>query len=219
MVIDGLLGRKVGMTQVLHADGTFTPVTVIAAGPCVVTQLRTPERDGYTAVQLGLVDAKAARRANRAQRGHHEKAGVPPTRVRREFAVRDEGEGTVKPGDAVTVGIFHDVAQVDVIGTSKGKGYQGVIRRHNFGGGAASHGSMFHRAPGSIGSASYPGRVFKGLKMSGQMGHEQVTTLNLEVVESDPERNLLLLKGSVPGPNGGVISVRNAVKSASSKGA
>ncbi len=156
MVVDGLLGRKVGMTQVLHADGTFTPVTVIAAGPCVVTQTRTPERDGYAAVQLGLVDAKAAKLANRPQRGHHEKAGVPPTRLRREFGVVAEGDAPVKPGDAVTVGIFQDVARVDVIGTSKGKGYQGVVRRHNFAGGVATHGSMFHRAPGSIGQSSFP---------------------------------------------------------------
>jgi large subunit ribosomal protein L3 len=214
MVIDGLLGRKVGMTQVLHADGTFTPVTVIAAGPCVVTQLRTPERDGYSAVQIGLVDPKAARRANRPQRGHHEKAGVPPTRVRREFAVRTEGDGTLKPGDAVTVGIFQDVAQVDVIGTSKGKGYQGVIRRHNFGGGAASHGSMFHRAPGSIGQSSFPSKVLRGMRAPGHMGCDRVTLKNVKVVRVDPERNLLLVRGAVPGAPGGLVVVRRA-KSAS----
>jgi large subunit ribosomal protein L3 len=214
MVIDGLLGRKVGMTQVLHPDGTFTPVTVIAAGPCVVTQLRTPERDGYSAVQIGLVDPKAARRANRAQRGHHEKAGVPPTRVRREFAVRAEGDGALKPGDAVTVGIFQDVAQVDVIGTSKGKGYQGVVRRHNFGGGVASHGSMFHRAPGSIGQSSFPSKVLRGMRAPGHMGSDRVTLKNVKVVRVDPERNLLLVRGAVPGAPGGLVVVRRA-KSAS----
>ncbi len=142
----------------MHADGTVTPVTVIAAGPCVVVQLRTPSGTATTRCSWASSTRKSARRANRAQRGHHEKAGVPPTRVLREFAMRDEGEATVKPGDTVTVGIFHGVAQVDVIGTSKGKGYQGVMRRHNFGGGAASHGSMFHRAPGSIGQSSFPSR-------------------------------------------------------------
>jgi len=217
MVVDGLLGRKVGMTQVLHADGTFTPVTVIAAGPCVVTQLRTPERDGYEAVQLGLVDAKAARRANRAQRGHHEKAGVPPTRVRREFTMLAEGEGVVKPGDAVTVGIFQDVVRVDVIGTSKGKGYQGVVRRHNFAGGVASHGSMFHRAPGSIGQSSFPSKVLRGMRAPGHMGCDRVTLKNVKVVRIDPERNLLLVRGAVPGAPGGLVMVRRA-KSASARG-
>jgi large subunit ribosomal protein L3 len=217
MVVDGLLGRKVGMTQLLQADGTFTPVTVIEAGPCVVTQLRTPERDGYAAAQIGLVDAKAARRANRPQRGHHERAGVPPTRVRREFAVVDDGAEPVKPGDAVTVGIFRDVARVDVIGTSKGKGTQGVVRRHNFAGGVASHGSMFHRAPGSIGQSSFPSKVLRGMRAAGRMGCDRVTLKNVTVVRVDAERNLLLVRGSVPGAPGGLVMVRRA-RSAAARG-
>jgi large subunit ribosomal protein L3 len=151
-MIEGLIGRKIGMTQVFHEDGVVTPVTVIEAGPCVVVQRKTVDRDGYEAVQLGLVDAKAAKRANKPQRGHHEKAGVPPTRMLREFRLLAESE--LKPGDPVSVEIFNARDKVDVIGTSKGKGFQGVMRRHGFGGGRATHGSMFHRAPGR--SASPP---------------------------------------------------------------
>jgi large subunit ribosomal protein L3 len=196
------------MTQVFDADGTVTPVTVIAAGPCVVVQTRTPERDGYAAVQLGLVDAKAARRASKPEQGHHARAGVPPTRVRREFAVDDGAE--IKAGDAVGVQIFDGVATVDVIGTSKGKGFQGVMRRHNFRGGRSSHGSMFHRAPGSIGSSSYPSRVFKGMRAAGHMGQRRVTVKNLAVVRIDAERNLLLVRGAVPGATGSLLVVRKS---------
>jgi len=210
-MVEGLIGRKLGMTQVFDEDGTVTPVTVIAAGPCVVTQLKTQERDGYEAVQLGLVDAKAAKKANKPQRGHHEKAGVPPTRLRREFRIleADDAEAQpLKPGDPVTVEIFRGVDRVEVVGTSKGKGFQGVIRRHGFGGGRSSHGSMFHRAPGSIGSSAFPSRVLRGIRAAGHMGVDQVTLKRVRVVRVDGEKNLLLLRGAVPGHRGATVLVR-----------
>jgi large subunit ribosomal protein L3 len=210
-MVEGLIGRKLGMTQIFDADGTVTPVTVILAGPCVVTQLKTLERDGYEAVQLGLVDAKAAKKASKPQRGHHEKAGVPPTRLRREFRLVDDAAGepaAVKPGDPVTVEIFRDVERVEVIGTSKGKGFQGVVRRHGFAGGRSSHGSMFHRAPGSIGSSAFPSRVMRGMRAAGHMGTDQVTLKRVRVVRVDADKNLLLLRGSVPGHPGSMVVVR-----------
>ncbi len=207
-MIEGLIGKKVGMTQVFLEDGTVTPVTVIEAGPCVVVQRRSVDKDGYDAVQLGLVDASAAKRANRPMRGHHEKAGIPPTRMRREF--RLEAGAELKAGDRVLVDIFKDSATVDVVGTSKGKGFQGVMRRHNFGGGGAAHGSMFHRAPGSIGSSAYPSRVFRGMRAAGHMGSERVTVKNLRVVRVDEEKNLLLVRGAVPGAVGSSVIVRKS---------
>ncbi len=207
-MVQGLIGRKLGMSQVFGEQGAVIPVTVIAAGPCVVVQRRELERDGYVAVQLGLVDAKSARRANQPQRGHHAKAGVPPTRVRREFRLEPGSE--LKPGDPVLVGIFEGVSRVDVIGTSKGKGFQGVMRRHGFRGGRATHGSMFHRAPGSIGSSAFPSRVFRGMRAAGQMGNRRVTVKNLDVVRIDSERNLLLVRGAVPGAWGSMLIVRRA---------
>jgi large subunit ribosomal protein L3 len=184
------------------------PVTIIEAGPCVVVQRRAPAKDGYEAVQLGLVDARAAKRANKAIRGHHEKAGVPPTRLRKEFAI-DAGS-TLKPGDKVLVDIFDGVGKVDVIGTSKGKGFQGVMRRHNFGGGQGSHGSMFHRAPGSIGSSAFPSRVFKGMRAAGHMGDHQVTVKNLKVIRIDKDKNLLMLRGAVPGAVGVAVTLHRS---------
>lgn len=207
-MIQGLIGKKLGMTQVFAEDGQVTPVTVIEAGPCVVVQLRTPERDGYTAVQLGLVDANAAKRANKPRRGHHDKAGVPPTRLLREFAIG--GDSQLKPGDQVLVDIFDGVQAVDVTGTSKGKGFQGVMRRHGFAGGRASHGSMFHRAPGSIGSSSFPSRVFPGMRAAGRMGNSRVTVKNLQVVRVDAERNLLLVRGGIPGAPGATLTIRRS---------
>jgi len=211
-MVEGLIGRKVGMTQVFAEDGTVTPVTVIEAGPCVVVQLRTRDRDGYEAVQLGLVDPAAAKRANKPMRGHHEKAGVPPTRALREFRVLAGGDGAEapKPGDSITVEIFGDLPKVDVIGRTKGKGYQGVIRRHGFGGGRATHGSMFHRAPGSIGQSAFPSRVLRGMRGPGQMGHTRVTTKNLRVVRIDAERNLLLVRGAVPGARGTMVCIQRS---------
>ena len=199
-MIEGMIGRKIGMTQIFLEDGTVAPVTVIQAGPCVVVQRRESGRDGYEAVQLGLVDSKAASRANKAMRGHHEKAGVPPTRLRREFHL--EPGSSLKAGDQVLVDIFEGIVKVDVIGTSKGKGFQGVMRRHNFGGGAGSHGSMFHRAPGSIGSSAFPSRVFKGMRGAGHMGSDRVTVKNLKVIRIDKDKNLLIVRGAVPGAVG-----------------
>lgn len=207
-MIQGLIGRKLGMTQVFAEDGTVTPVTVIEAGPCVVVQRKTADKDGYEAVQIGLVDARAAKRANKAQRGHHEKAGVPPTRILREFAL-DPG-ADLKPGDRVLVDIFDGVDRVDVVGVSKGKGFQGVMRRHNFRGGASSHGSMFHRAPGSIGASAFPSRVFKGMRAAGHMGSDRVTAKNVKVVRVDGEKNVLLLRGAVPGAVGASVLVRKS---------
>ncbi len=207
-MIEGMIGRKVGMTQIFLEDGTVAPVTIIEAGPCVVVQRRHAAKDGYEAVQLGFVDARAAKRANKATRGHHEKAGVPPTRVRREFAIDAGSE--LKPGDKVLVDIFEASASVDVIGTSKGKGFQGVMRRHNFGGGAGSHGSMFHRAPGSIGSSAFPSRVFKGMRAPGHMGSDRVTVKNLKVIRIDKDKNLLMLRGAVPGAVGAAVTLHKS---------
>jgi large subunit ribosomal protein L3 len=207
-MIEGMIGRKVGMTQIFLEDGTVAPVTVIEAGPCVVVQRRVVEKDGYEAVQLGFVDARAAKRANKATRGHHEKAGVPPTRVRREFSV--EAGSALKPGDTVLVNIFDGIGKVDVIGTSKGKGFQGVMRRHNFGGGQGSHGSMFHRAPGSIGSSAFPSRVFKGMRGAGHMGNARITVKNLKVIRIDKEKNLLMVRGAVPGAVGVTVTLHKS---------
>ena len=207
-MVEGIIGKKVGMTQVFLEDGTVTPVTVIEAGPCVVVQRKTVERDGYESVQLGLVDPRAGRHATKALRGHHEKAGVPPTRLLREFRLEPASE--LKPGDRVLVDIFQGVDKVDVVGTSKGKGFQGVMRRHKFSGGAATHGSMFHRAPGSIGSSAFPSRVFPGMRGPGHMGDARTTAKNLKVVRVDVERNLLMVRGAVPGAPGAHVTVRKS---------
>jgi large subunit ribosomal protein L3 len=207
-MVEGLIGRKLGMTQVFEEDGKVVPVTVVSAGPCVVVQRKSADKDGYEAVQLGLVDAGAAKRARKPLRGHHERAGVPPTRLLREFRVG--ADDALKPGDPVSVAIFEGVSRVDVVGTSKGKGCQGVVRRHGFGGGAATHGSMFHRAPGSIGQSAFPSRVLRGMRAPGHMGASRVTAKNLAVVRVDAERNLLLLRGSVPGATGSTLLIRRA---------
>jgi len=174
-----------------------------------VVQRKTSAKDGYEAAQIGLVDPAAAKRANKPQRGHHEKAEVPPTRLRREFRLDPESE--VKAGDPVLVDIFEGVEKVDVIGVSKGKGFQGVIRRHGFGGGRATHGSMFHRAPGSIGMAAYPAKVMRGTKMPGQQGNCRVTVKNLTVVKIDAEKNLLMVRGAVPGSKGSTLVIRKSL--------
>jgi large subunit ribosomal protein L3 len=208
-MVTGIIGRKIGMTQVFLADGTVMPATVIKAGPCVVVQAKTPQTDGYEAVQLGLVDEKAAK-ADKPTVGHFKKAGAPPTRVKRELKVKAGGEA-LKAGDQVLVSMFNAGDRVDVIATSRGKGFQGVMKRHNFAGGAATHGSMFHRAPGSIGASSFPSRVVKGMRMAGRMGADRVTTRNLKVVSIDPDNHLLVLHGAVPGAPGGIVVVRQAV--------
>jgi large subunit ribosomal protein L3 len=208
-MVTGIIGKKVGMTQVFGADGVVTPVTVLKAGPCVVVQAKTKQTDGYESVQLGLVEDKTPK-VNKAVAGHFKKAGVPPTRVKREVAIAAGGDA-LKAGDQVLVSVFKDGDRVDVVGTSKGHGFQGVMKRHNFRGGAGSHGSMFHRAPGSIGASSYPSRVIKGMRAAGHMGSERVTVRNLRVVKVDAENHLLLLRGAIPGATGGYVVVRKAV--------
>ena len=209
-MLTGILGKKIGMTQLFAQDGTVTPGTVIKAGPCVVVQAKSAERDGYQAVQLGLVEDRPAR-VRKPLVGHYAKAGVPPTRVRREVKLA-KGAETPKAGDQVLVNaVFNNGDRVDVIGVSRGKGFQGVVKRHHFGGGAATHGSMFHRAPGSIGASSFPSRVVKGMRAAGRMGGDRVTTRNLKVVQIDAENNILVLKGAVPGAPGGYVVVRKAI--------
>ena len=207
--LTAIIGRKVGMTQVFGADGAVTPVTVLKAGPCVVVQTKSVDRDGYEAVQIGFVEGKAPR-ANKALAGHYAKANVPPTRVRREVPIA-KGAETPKTGDQVLCSIFKDGERVDVIGTSKGKGFQGTVKRHHFRGGDASHGSMFHRAPGSIGASSYPSRVFPGMRMHGHMGDDRVTIRNLKVLRVDADNHLIVVRGNVPGANGGYVIIRKAI--------
>lgn len=208
-MVNGIIGKKVGMTQVFDPDGTVHPATVIKAGPCVVVQAKNVQSDGYDAVQLGLVEERPAR-VGKPIAGHYKKAGVPPTRVRRE--VRPvAGSEPLKAGDAVLASIFAVGERVDVIGTSRGKGFQGVVRRHHFAGGAATHGSMFHRAPGSIGASSFPSRVIKGMRAAGRMGADRVTVRNLKVLQIDPENHLLLVEGGIPGAPTGYLVVRKAV--------
>ena len=209
-MVTGIIGRKVGMTQLFDKDGTAQPVTVLKAGPCVVVQAKSAQSDGYLAVQLGLVEEKAPK-ANKAIAGHYKKANVPPTRVRREVKVA-KGADAPKAGEQVLVGgLFAAGEQVDVIATSRGLGFQGVVKRHHFAGGAATHGSMFHRAPGSIGASSYPSRVIKGMRAAGHMGSRRVTTRNLRVVSVDVENNLLIVRGAVPGAANGYVLIRKAI--------
>jgi large subunit ribosomal protein L3 len=209
-MLTGIIGKKLGMTQVFGADGTVSPATIVKAGPCVVVQSKTAQKDGYEAVQVGFVDERPSRE-NKPQQGHYKKAGVPPTRIRREVKLA-KGDEPMKAGDQVLVtGLFADGDRVDVIGTSRGKGFQGVMKRHNFGGGAATHGSMFHRAPGSIGASSFPSRVVRGMRAPGRMGGDRVTVRNLKVVQIDAENNLLVLRGAIPGAPGSIIVVRKAL--------
>ena len=208
-MLTGIIGRKVGMTQLFAPDGTVIPGTVIKAGPCVVVQAKNAQTDRYEAVQLGLVDDTAPK-VNKPTAGHFKKANDPATRVRREVRVAPGGDA-LKAGDQVLANIFAAGDRVDVIATSRGKGFQGVMKRHHFAGGAATHGSMFHRAPGSIGASSFPSRVIKGMRAAGRMGGDRVTTRNLKVVSVDAEQHLLVLRGAVPGAPEGVVLVRKAV--------
>ena len=209
-MVTGIIGRKVGMTQLFDKDGTVQPATVIKAGPCVVVQAKNAQTDGYQAVQLGLVEEKAPK-VNKAIAGHFKKANVPPTRVRREVTVA-KGADAPKAGEQVLVGaLFAAGERVDVTATSRGLGFQGVVKRHHFAGGAATHGSMFHRAPGSIGASSYPSRVIKGMRAAGHMGSRRVTTRNLRVVSVDVENNLLIVGGAVPGAANGYVLIRKAI--------
>jgi large subunit ribosomal protein L3 len=206
MSVEGIIGRKVGMTQAYAQDGRAIPVTVLEAGPCVVVQRRSKQKDGYSAVQLGFVEARKVKRVTKPMKGHFDKAGLPPCRVLREFPVEDGAE--LKVGDKVSVGLFAPGDKVTIIGVSKGKGFQGVMKRHHFRGGAATHGSMFHRAPGSIGASAYPSRVLKGMRGAGHMGQDRVTVKNLTVVRVDAESNILVVKGAVPGAGGGYVVIR-----------
>ena len=205
----GILGKKIGMTQVFRADGQVVPVTLLKAGPCVVVQRKTPGGEGYDAVQLGMLEFVKPSRISKPETGHLKKAGVDGVRFLRELRL-EPGNGDMKAGDRVLADEFKPTDKVDVIGVSKGRGFAGVVKRHHFGGGEGSHGSMFHRAPGSIGASSFPSRVFPGMKMGGQMGSQRVTVRNLEVVSVDAEDNVLVVKGAVPGPNGSYVLVRRA---------
>jgi large subunit ribosomal protein L3 len=206
-VTAGLLGLKLGMIQVFREDGRMVPVTVIEAGPCRVTQVKTSERDGYAAVQLAFGE-KPERKVSRPEKGHFAKANVPAFRHIREF----QATGDVSVGETVKADIFAKGEVVDVVGVSKGKGFQGVMKRHHFHGGPQSHGSMFHRAPGSIGSSSSPSRVWKNMKMAGHMGSVRVTTQGLEVVEVRVDENLIFVRGAVPGARGSLVTIKKSKK-------
>jgi large subunit ribosomal protein L3 len=212
-MINGIIGRKVGMTQIFAADGTVTPVTVIKAGPCVVVQKKSAAGpDGYDAVQIGLVDERPVKLKNvtKPMRGHFEKTGggIPPTRVLKEF--RLDGTNEMNVGDKILVDVFKDGEMVEVVGQSKGRGFAGTIKRHNFNRGPESHGSMNVRAPGSIGASAYPSRVIKGNRSSGHMGDVRVTIKGLMVARVDAENNLLMIRGAVPGANGSVVVIKKA---------
>ncbi|GAA0613442.1 50S ribosomal protein L3 [Sporichthya brevicatena] len=216
MNVRGLLGEKLGMTQVFDARGRVVPVTVVKAGPCVVTAVRSPEGDGYSAVQLGFGEVDP-RKVNKPEGGHFRKAGVTPRRHVAE--IRTDDAGSYEVGQELTVEVFAEGALVDIVGTSKGKGTAGVMKRHGFRGLGSSHGTQRkHRSPGSIGACATPARVFKGLRMAGRMGNVRTTTQNLTVHSVDPENNLILVKGAVPGPAGGLVLVKTPAKGNPSKG-
>jgi large subunit ribosomal protein L3 len=213
--VAGILGKKVGMTQLFDSKGEVRPATVLQAGPCVVTQSKTAARDGYESAQLGFVEFVKESRITKPMRGHFAKHNLPPVKFLREVPIeveeKAESDGAVKVGDRVMVDIFEGERFVDVIGTSKGRGFAGVVRRHHFGGGPKSHGSMF-QITGSIGSSAFPSRVFKGMRMSGHMGVDRVTTRNLRILGVDKDEKLFVVEGSVPGPNGGYIIINKAKK-------
>ena len=206
----GLLGRKVGMTQIYEPDGTAVPVTVLECGPCTVLQVRTEERDGYHAVQLGF-DDKKRKSATQAERGHAKKVDAEPKRFVRE--IRQDGPTEVAEGQTLTVEVFNEIKRVDVIGTSKGRGFSGVVKRHGFKGLRATHGvKRMHRHPGSSGPSADPAHTRKGIRKPGQYGNARITVRNLKVVRVDPTNNLLLIRGAVPGPNGGYLTIRQTNK-------
>ncbi|MBN2164245.1 MAG: 50S ribosomal protein L3 [Pontiellaceae bacterium] len=207
-MVKGLIGKKLGMTSIYDENGVAVPVTVIEAGPCVVVQRKDNEKDGYSAVQLGFDDQKE-QRLNKPALGHFKKAGVDAKRVLKEFRIENT---ELNVGDVVDASAFAEVNYVDIIATGKGRGFQGVVKRYDFGGGRASHGGGWVRRPGSIGMCEFPARVFKNKKMPGQMGDKRVTTQNLKVVQVRPEENLILVKGSVPGAKGGIVTIKEALK-------
>jgi large subunit ribosomal protein L3 len=208
-MIEGLIGIKLGMTQIFSKEGGVIPVTVMKAGPCVVVQKRNRQTDGYESVQLGLVEPTSERKISKALLGHFKKAGLPPTRRIREFKILSEGD-KINVGDQVSAAIFQVDENVDVSGISKGKGFAGVIKRHHFRGGAATHGSMFHRAPGSIGASAFPSRTFPGMRAAGHLGAARITVKNLQVVQIDPENHLVVVRGAVPGADGGYLVIRRS---------
>ena len=205
-MVQGLIGKKIGMSQQFDDAGNVIPVTILRAGPCTVIQKKTVETDGYVAVQLGFVEERAVRKPLKPQTGHFKRAGVPVVRKLQEVGCTDLA--AVKEGDQVLVDIFEVGETIHIVGTSKGKGFAGVVKRHHFAGGDAAHGSMFHRAPGSIGASSYPSRVVKGMRMGGHMGHERITVRKLKVVATDKDQNLLIVKGAVPGAKGGYVLIK-----------
>ncbi len=205
----GILGKKIGMTQRFDEEGRVVPVTVLQAGPCVIVQRKSAARDGYDAIQVGLVDFLRDKLVNKPARGHFAKAGVEPVRFLREFRLDGDAD-TFQPGDRILAQDFRPNEKVDVIGSSKGKGFQGVVKRHNFRGGGATHGSMFHRAPGSIGQSADPARVFKGVRLPGRMGGKRVTVRGLVIVDVQPDENVILVRGAVPGARGGYVTIRRA---------
>ena len=213
--VAGILGKKVGMTQLYDSKGEVRPATVLQAGPCVITQHKTNTKDGYDSAQLGLVEFVKEKKLTKAMQGHFGKNNLPPAKFLREVAIEVEAPGEeangVKVGDRVLVDIFEGEKFVDIVGISKGRGFQGVVKRHHFGGGPKSHGSMF-QITGSIGSSAFPSRVFKGMRMSGHLGHDRVTVRNLRVLGVDKDENLLVVEGSVPGPQGGYIVITKAKK-------
>jgi large subunit ribosomal protein L3 len=208
-MVPGILGKKIGMTQMFRPDGQVVPVTLLQAGPCVVVQRKTPASDGYDAIQLALVEYLKPTRMTKPAKGHLKAAELDAAKFLREFRLAP-GDGDYKTGDKILAESFETKQKVDVIGTSKGRGFAGVVKRHKFGGGEGSHGSMFHRAPGSIGSSSYPSRVFKGMRMGGQMGSAQVTVRNLEIVDVNTEDNVIAIKGAIPGPKGSYVVVKRS---------
>ena len=207
----GILGKKIGMTQVFEPDGRVIPVTVLQAGPCVIVQRKTAQKDGYEAVQIGLVEFIKEDRVTKPRKGHFKKAGVEAARFVRELRLEGSGD-EAKAGDRILASDFKPNQKVDIIGTSKGRGFQGVIKRHGFAGGPDSHGSMTHRVPGSIGQSSWPSRVFKGTRMGGRYGGKQITTVGLQIVRVLEDDNVILVRGAVPGPNGGYVVVRRSRK-------
>jgi len=207
--VKGLIGKKLGMTSVYDENGTAVPVTVIEAGPCVVVQRKENDKDGYAAIQLGF-EAQKEQRLNKPALGHFKKAGVEARRILKEFRI-DEG-AEVNVGDVIDANAFAEVPFVDIVATGKGRGFQGVVKRYDFGGGRASHGGGWTRRPGSIGMCEHPARVFKNKKMPGHMGSKRVTTQNLKVIQVRPDENLILVKGSVPGANGGIVTIKEALK-------
>jgi len=208
-MIEGMIGIKLGMTQVFSEEGAVIPVTILKAGPCVVIQKKNRQTDGYESVQLGFVEPTSERKVSKALLGHFKKPGLPPTRRIREFKILSEAD-KISVGDEITAAMFQVHENVDVSGISKGKGFAGVMKRHHFRGGAASHGSMFHRAPGSVGASAYPSRTFKGMRGAGHLGASRITVKNLQVVRVDTENHLLVVRGAVPGADGGYLVIRRS---------